>query len=75
MNSVLCWALTTHQPLWVILCHLPDKGRKETEEIVEEMKEKNREEGGTGMKVKNRRNKNIPHLPLPAMRIAGLAQL
>ena len=39
----------THQPLWVILCHLPEKGRKETEkiaeeteEIVEEMKEKER---------------------------------
>ena len=25
--------------LWVILCHLPEKGRKEIEEIVEEMKE------------------------------------
>ena len=26
-------------------------------------------------KWRNRRNKNIPHLPLPATRIAGLAQL
>ena len=34
----LCWGLTTRQPLWVILCRLPEKGRKETEEIVEEMK-------------------------------------
>ena len=42
----------TRQPLWVILCHLPEKGRKEVEEIVEEMKEKNREERETGMKVK-----------------------
>ena len=32
--------------LWVILCHLPEKGRKEIEEIVEEMKEKDREENG-----------------------------
>ena len=27
------------QPLWVILCCLPEKGRREIEEIVEEMKE------------------------------------
>ena len=25
----LCWGLTTHQPLRVILCRLPEKGRKE----------------------------------------------
>ena len=31
----------TGQPLWVILCRLPEKGRKE---IVEEMKERDREE-------------------------------
>ena len=40
------------QPLWVILCRLPEKGRKEIEEIVEEMKERKKEERGTGMKVK-----------------------
>ena len=34
----------TCQPLWVILCHLPEKGRKEVEEIVEEIKERDREE-------------------------------
>ena len=33
----------THQPLWVILCCLPEKGRKEIEEIVE-MKERDRGE-------------------------------
>ena len=38
----LCWGLTTRQPLWVILCRLPEKGRKEIEEIVEEMKESDR---------------------------------
>ena len=48
----LCWGLTTRQPLWVILYHLPQKGRKEIEETVEEMKESNREERETGMKVK-----------------------
>ena len=32
--------------LWVILCGLPEKGRKEIEEIVEEIKERDREERG-----------------------------
>ena len=45
----------THQPLWVILCHLSGKRRKEIEEIVEEMKERDREERGTGMKVKKQK--------------------
>ena len=52
MTLPLCWGLTTRQPLWVILCRLPEKGRRVIEEIVEEMKERNREERGTGMKVK-----------------------
>ena len=38
-----------------ILCRLPEKGRKEIEEIVEEMKETIREEIGTGMKVKRQK--------------------
>ena len=37
------------------LCHLPEKGTKETEEIVEEMKEKDWEERETGMKVKKQK--------------------
>ena len=41
--------------LWVILCCLPEKGRREIEEIVEEMKERNREERGAGMKVKKQK--------------------
>ena len=28
----------TSQPLWVILCRLPEKGKKKLEELVEEMK-------------------------------------
>ena len=36
----------TCKPLWVILCHLPEKGRKEKEEIAEEWKR------GTGNKRK-----------------------
>ena len=42
----LCWGLTTRQPLWVIFCRLPEKGRREIEEIVEEMKERDRGERG-----------------------------
>ena len=39
----------------VILCCLPEKGRKEIEEIVKEMKERNRAERGIGMKVKKQK--------------------
>ena len=31
-QALLCWGLTTRQPLRVILCRLPEKGRKEVEE-------------------------------------------
>ena len=51
----LCWGLTTRQPLSVILYRLPEKGRKEIEETVEEMKERDREERGTGMKMKKQK--------------------
>ena len=71
----LCWGLMTCQPVWVILYPLPEKGRKETEEIVEEMKEMDRKKDKLEWKWRKRRNKNIPPLPLPATRIAGLAQL
>ena len=54
-DNWLCWGLTTRQPLRVILCRLPEKGRKEIEERVEEMKERDREERGTGMKVKKQK--------------------
>ena len=58
---LLCCGLTTCQPLWVILCRLPEKGRKGTEEIVEKMKQRNREERGTGMKVmKQEKQKHSP---------------
>ena len=46
---LLCWGLRTCQPLWVILCLLPEKGRREIEETVEEMKERDSGERGTGM--------------------------
>ena len=65
----------TRQPLWVILCRLPEKRRKEIEEIVEEMKEMNGEERGIGMKVKKQKKSEHLPQPLPTTRIAGLAQL
>ena len=52
--TVLSWGLTIRQPLWVILHCLEEKGRKETEEIVE-MKERNRKERGIGMKAKKQK--------------------
>ena len=30
----LSFCVQSHQPLWVILCRLPEKGRKWTEELV-----------------------------------------
>ena len=52
LSDWLCWGLTTRQPLLVILCHLPENRRKEIEEIVEALKEMDREERRTGVKVK-----------------------
>ena len=51
----LCWGLTTRQPLWVILGRLPEKGRKEIDEILEEMKDRDREERGKRKKVKEQK--------------------
>ena len=51
----LFWGNTLLQPLWVTLCRLPGKGRKAIEETVEEMKEMDREESGTGIKVKKQK--------------------
>ena len=61
MTDWLCWGLTTRQHLWVILCHLPEKGRKEIEEI-EWMKERTEKKflEEQEWKWRNRRNKNIP---------------
>ena len=51
----LCWGLTTRHP-WGSFCVVSQrKGRKEIEERVEEMKERDREERGTGMKVKKQK--------------------
>ena len=64
----LCRGLTIRQPLWVILCRLPEKRRQEIEETVEEMKERDREEKETGVNVKKKKKKKkteeIKHSPL-----------
>ena len=56
------------------MCHfvLSPRKREKKDRIVERIKETDREERGTRIKVKkkNRRKKNIPTLPLPATRIA-----
>ena len=70
----MCWGLMTCQPLWVILCNLPEKGRKEIEEIVEGMKERDREERGTGMK--EQKTEEIKIFPLYSYLLQGyLTQL
>ena len=40
----LIWNLETRQPFRIILCRLPEKGRREIEGIVEDMKERDRGE-------------------------------
>ena len=59
----LCWGLTTRQPLWVILCHLPEKGRKVIEEIVEEIKERDREERNRNESEETKEIKIFPIYP------------
>ena len=51
----LCRGFNDTSTLWVILYRLPEKGREEIEEIVEDMKERDREERGSGMKVKKQK--------------------
>ena len=46
------WGLMTRQPLLVILCRLPEKGRKE---IVKEKKDRDKEERGKWKKVKEQK--------------------
>ena len=75
LSRLIVLGFNNTSTLWVILCLFPEKGRKQIEEILEEKKERDKEEKGTGMKVKKQKNRNIPPLPLPATRIADLAQL
>ena len=42
-HILIVLGFNAHQPLCIILCRLPQKGRKE---MVEEMKERDREERG-----------------------------
>ena len=69
-RTLYCVGLRTHQPLWVILCILSEKGRKE----IEEMKARNREERNRNESEKTEEIKTFPRYP-SAKRIAGLAQL
>ena len=75
MNRIVVLGFKDTSTLVGHFVSLPEKGRREIEETVKEMKEMDRGERGKWMKVKKRRNKNIPPLPFPAARIVGLAQL
>ena len=50
----MCWGLTTRQPCGSF-CVVSQRKGEEIEETVEEMKERNREERETGMKVKKQK--------------------
>ena len=58
--------------MWVILCRLPEKGRRE---IVEEMKERDWRERKMNEREEIEEIIAFPSLPLPAARTSGLAQL
>ena len=51
-----------NKPLWVIFCHLPEKGTKETEEIVGKMKERDREEREETEEITRNPQKAMSHL-------------
>ena len=51
MAATIVLGVMTHQPVWVILCPLSEKGRKQIEEI-EEMKERDRNESEETEEIK-----------------------
>ena len=57
--------LTTRQPLRVILCRLPEKGRKEIEERVEEMKEGQGRKRNRNESEETEEIKTFPLYPYP----------
>ena len=59
----LRWGLLTHQPLWVILCCRPEKGRRELEEKVEEIKERDRAERKMNVREETEEIKILPLYP------------
>ena len=56
-------SLTTRQALWVILCRLPEKGRREIGEIVEEIKKRDRGEGKMNEREKSEEIITFPPYP------------
>ena len=59
----------TRHPVWVILCRLLEKGRREIEETVEDIKERDRVERKMNESEETEEIKTVPYLPLPAARI------
>ena len=64
----MCWDLTTRQPLLVILCRLPEKGRREIEEIVEDTEERGR---GERKMNESEETEEIKTFPLYAFMVQG----
>ena len=63
--------ITEQKALRVILCRLPKKGRNET--VVEETKERNREERGTGLKGKKQKEYPLkPHFHTVKLGFTGV---
>ena len=58
----------TRQPLWVILCRIPEKRRTEIEEIVDEMKERDRGERKTNESEETEEIKTFPLYPYLTLR-------
>ena len=54
----------TRQPLWVILCGLPEKGRRVIEEIVEKMKQRDRGQGKKRNRNESEETEEIETFPL-----------
>ena len=70
------WGLTTCQPLWVILCRLPETGRKRDRRFSKrDEKEEQERKRNWNESEETEEIKIFPPLILPATRIAGLAQL
>ena len=64
----LCWGLMTREPLCVILCRLPEKWRRQIEEIVEVMNETDRGERKMNENEITEEIKIFPLYPCPLKR-------
>ena len=59
LSDCLCWGLTTRIPLWIILCHLPEKGRRDSRRVGHGRK-RNRNESEETEEIKTEEIKTFP---------------